>query len=455
MYTSTSYNWGYKSERFNKSCLGLVDSRCNLPRGKVLGGTSVINFLIYTRGNALDFDEWASLGNHDWSYQDVLPYFKKSENCSNCKNVDEDYHGHSGELHIQHVPYKTPLVERFMRAGKELGYRNADPNGRTHLGFSEVQATMRGGMRYSAARAFLNESVKRRENLHIVTRARVTKILVDPETKTANGVKFLKNKQELVVNVEKEIILSAGSLNSPHLLMLSGIGPKDHLEKLSIPVIQDLKVGYNLQDHVALTSLIFLVNQSVTISDTTVQNPADVLNYLANGDGPFTVPSGAEALAFLKTPLTLNTSNDYPDVEVVLGAGAVNGDSYGFMRKLSGIPDSFFVKVCSTIVDVPSFSMSVVLMRPKSRGRVRLKDANPLHWPVIETNYFHDEHDVEVMVEGIKKVIFCDAVQETKLFVFSPTFVDSSHCQHQKFSRVKHHFARRSISWLRNFLFCK
>ncbi|KAJ8958289.1 hypothetical protein NQ318_017435 [Aromia moschata] len=282
LQSATAYNWGYKSQKLNTACLGLIDGRCNLVRGKALGGTSVINFLLNTRGNRLDFDTWANSGNEGWSYKDVLPYFIKSENCTLCKDVDSEFHGQNGYLNIEHPGYESPMVKLFLKAGQDLGYRNNDPNGAFGLGFSRVQATMKNGRRCSASKAFL-QPVSNRHNLHISTESRVIKILIEQDTKRAYGVEFLKNRKKFTVRSKKEVILSAGALNSPHLLMLSGVGPRDVLKNAKIPLIEDLKVGYNLQDHMAMSTLAFLVNKSVTVSDLTVQNPTDIYNYLARG----------------------------------------------------------------------------------------------------------------------------------------------------------------------------
>lgn len=239
-----------------------------------------MNFLVYTRGNKKDYDSWKNLGNYGWGYKDVLPYFTKSENCSICTNVDEEYHGKQGYLSISHCDFKTPIFKEFLRAGSSLGYDINDPNGRNNVGFSEVQATMRNGRRCSAAKAYLNP-IFDRENLRISIGSRVVKILIDPVTKTAYGVRFVKNNKKYVVRAKKEIILSGGTFNSPHLLMVSGVGPKKDLEKFNITVLSDLKVGYNLQDHFQTSTLLFLVNESVTISDTNIQNPYYFYQYLA------------------------------------------------------------------------------------------------------------------------------------------------------------------------------
>ncbi|KAL3278285.1 hypothetical protein HHI36_013619 [Cryptolaemus montrouzieri] len=399
----TRFNWRNKAKRIKTACLGAVDHRCNLPRGKALGGTSVINFLIYTRGSRHDYDEWEKLGNPGWSYNDVLPYFMKSENCTNCQDIDENYHGYDGYLNIEHPGYESPMSKAFIKSGFDLGYKNVDINAKEILGVSRVQATMRHGARCSASKAFL-KPIRYRDNLHISLYSQVIKILINPITKKAYAVEFVKNNLKYIVRAKKEIILSAGTFNSPQLLMLSGVGPREHLEELGIPLIKDSKVGFNLQDHTALSTMAFLVNKSITVSDTGVQNPLHILNYLWNGKGPFTIPGGAEALAFMKTKMNKRSEN-YPDIELVLGSGALNGDFYGGFRSLLGIPNNVFDRVYRPVLGQPAFGIAPVLMRPKSRGRVMLRSSNPWNLPIIDPNYFENEEDLLTMVEGIKLAI--------------------------------------------------
>lgn len=192
------------------------------------------------------------------------------------------------------------MADAFIAAGAEYGYRNTDPNGEQLLGVGRAQATMRNGRRCSAAKAFLRPIIGR-SNLEIAMNARVLRILIDAETHRAYGVEFVKNRKRYRVLARKEVILSAGTIASPQLLMLSGIGPREDLMRLGVPVVQDLRVGYNLQDHVAFNGLEFLVNRSVTISEANVQTPQHIFDYLYNGRGPYTIPGGAEALAFVKT----------------------------------------------------------------------------------------------------------------------------------------------------------
>lgn len=400
--SATTYNWGYKSEKSNTSCLSLKTRRCNVPRGKALGGTSVINFLVYNRGNKIDYEEWKNLGNEGWGYKDVLPYFIKSENCSSNVDADKNFHGNKGYLNVQYSPFRTPLCDRFIEGGLKMGFKNTDPNGRFQMGFSRVQATMQNGKRHSAAKAFL-APVRNRPNLNILIEARVTKILIDPKEKKAFAVEFIKDGNKHRVSTKKEIILSAGAINSPQLLMLSGIGPQKELEHLNISVLQNLKVGYNLQDHVSFIQS-FLINDSVNISDLKLQNPIHVFDYIFNGKGPMTIPGGAEALAFIKIKRSVNKNDDYPDVEFVLGAGGINNDFYGSLRNVMNIPNKVFYDAYGPVLFTPAFSIGTILLRPRSKGRVTIGSSNPWRSPITYLNYFQDKFDVEVMVEGLRMV---------------------------------------------------
>lgn len=270
------------------ACLGLRGGVCNWPKGKALGGTSVINFMLYQRGHRRDFDGWAENGNIGWSYDEILPYFKKSERIGIPKLYHSPYHGQDGYLDVQHAGFRTKVLDTFLKSAKEYGYAVNDPNGESLLGFSQTQANTRKGRRWSAAKAFLR-SAHHRPNLSISKHSRVVKILIDPKSKVAYGVEFLKRNQRYRVYARKEVILSAGPIASPQLLMLSGVGPREHLEELRIPVIQDLRVGFNLHDHSVVNGLDFVVNQPITLSESTVQQPRYMIDYFFKGSGPFTI----------------------------------------------------------------------------------------------------------------------------------------------------------------------
>lgn len=246
----TDLDWKYKTKpRADRAyCAAMKNDQCNWPRGKVLGGSSVLNAMVYIRGNKRDYDYWESLGNIGWSYKDVLPYFTKSEDNRNPYLAATPYHGHGGLLTVQEAPWRTPLSLTFVKAGKELGYEHRDLNGEEQTGFMLTQSTMRRGARCSTSKAFLRP-IRLRKNLHIAKFAQATKVLIDPNSKRAFGIEFIKDNKRQMVFAKKEVIMSAGSLNTPQLLMLSGVGPAQHLSDFNIPVISDLPVGDNMQDH--------------------------------------------------------------------------------------------------------------------------------------------------------------------------------------------------------------
>jgi len=233
-------DWDFKTE----PTLGRIH---NWPRGKVLGGCSSVNMMMYVRGNAKDYDEWESLGCEGWSYKDLLKYFIKSEDYE--KGASK-YHGVRGPLHVSHIPVPTEATNMFVRAANEVGYPlNNDYNGETQEGVSYSQLTIKNGCRHSTAQAFLTP-IKHRPNLTICTGAHITKIRFNESKTRAIGVTVHRNGKFLEVNAKREVIVSCGTLNSPQLLLLSGIGPKAHLEEMGINVVKDLPVGENLQDHI-------------------------------------------------------------------------------------------------------------------------------------------------------------------------------------------------------------
>ncbi|XP_043664633.1 fatty acid synthase-like [Vespula pensylvanica] len=271
-------------------------------------GISVIE---YVRGNRLDYDKWARMGNTGWSYEEVLPYFLKSEDNRNPYLQKSPYHKTGGYLTVQEPPWRSPLSIAFLQAGQELGYENRDINGESQTGFMIMQGTIRRGSRCSTAKAFL-WPVKNRPNLHIAMKAQVLKVLFNAD-KRATGIEFLRDGLKQTVRVRREIILSAGAINSPQLLMLSGIGPKEHLEELGIPVLSDLRVGDNLQDHVGLGGLSFTVDEPITLKRDRLQTLPIILNYAINNKGPLTTP-GIEALAFINSKYA-DPSGVYPDIQ--------------------------------------------------------------------------------------------------------------------------------------------
>jgi len=362
---------------------GLNGRRGYQPRGKTLGGSSAINAMLYVRGHRADYDEWAALGCEGWSYEEVLPYFRKAEN-----NVrgDNDWHGDSGPLHVSNQKTPRPITAAFIRAANERQIRtNVDFNGPEQEGVGYYQCTQfhtpeRNGERCTSAAAYLHPHLDR-PNLTVVTRAQATRILFNG--KRAVGVAYRKGGEDRTVEARREVILSGGAFNSPQLLMLSGVGPAAHLAEHGIPLVHDLPgVGRNLQDH-----LDFIMAWKSDDTDM-VGLGWDGLKALVRNigqwrkDGTGLVSSTfAEAGAFLKTDHAL----DRPDIQLHFVIAIVDDHA----RKLHwGY----------------GFSCHVCVLRPHSVGEVRLASADPLVAPLIDPRYLSDPRDLAVLIKGAKKM---------------------------------------------------
>ncbi|OAD62857.1 Glucose dehydrogenase [acceptor] [Eufriesea mexicana] len=400
-YTQLSeMDWKYQTSPPTASayCLAMIGDRCNWPRGKVLGGSSVLNAMVYVRGNRRDYDNWARLGNVGWSYNEVLPYFLKSEDNRNPYLARTPYHGTGGYLTVQEAPWRTPLSIAFLQAGKELGYENRDINGANQTGFMLTQGTIRRGSRCSTAKAFLRP-VKNRGNLHIAMKAQALRVLFN-EDKRATGVEILRDGRQQVIRVRREIVLSAGTINSPQLLMLSGIGPREHLTEFNIPVISDLRVGDNLQDHVGLGGLTFIVNEPISLKKDRFQTMPVMMEYVLNERGPMTNP-GVEGLAFVNSKYADPTA-DYPDIQFHFAPSSINSDAGDQIKKILGLRDRVYNTMYKPLNHAETWSILPLLLRPRSSGWVRLKSKNPLVYPDINPNYFTHKEDMDILVEGIR-----------------------------------------------------
>ncbi|XP_065201435.1 glucose dehydrogenase [FAD, quinone] isoform X2 [Planococcus citri] len=393
-------DWQYKTEPTGQACLGMKGGRCNWPRGKVLGGSSVLNYMLYVRGNRKDYDHWEELGNPGWGYDDVLPYFKKSEDNRNPYLARTEYHHKGGYLTVQESPWHTPLVVAFLDAGRQNGYPVRDINGAHQTGFMIAQGTIRRGSRCSTAKAFIRP-VRLRRNLHVALDSHVTRILINPKTKQAYGVQFERHGVKQIALATREVIVSAGSINSPQLLMLSGIGPADHLQQVGINVVQDLRVGDNLQDHVGMTGLTFLVDKPVSIVQNRFQPIAITMQYVMRERGPMTTLGGVEGLAFVHTKYA-NVSDDYPDIQFHMAPASINSDAGVQVRKILGITEHLYETVFRPIDNKDVWTLMPLLLRPRSRGWIRLRSRNPFHYPIIQANYFADRRDIDTLVEGVK-----------------------------------------------------
>ena len=355
------------------------------PRGKALGGSSAINAMVYTRGNKRDYDFWREeLGCKGWSYSELLPYFKKSEN--NIRGEDY-YHGSEGPLHVSDVVEPHDITEKWIHSGVLQGVDfNSDFNGEKQAGIGPYQVTQfhgkKQGQRCSSAAAYLH-SIPERDNLTIITDAHATKVIF--ENKKAIGVEFIKKDSYQSVYCRKEVILSAGAFQSPQLLMLSGVGPKEHLINHNIDVICNAsEVGQNLQDHIDMV-LPYETHTADVMGigfKGLVKGAYEMFRWLRNGKSKIAT-NFTEAGAFFSTE---DESEEWPNIQLHLVVAKV--EDHG-----------------RTLNFGYGISCHVCILRPESRGEVTLKDRNPLSSPIINPNFLDSDKDRKQLLEGVKKTI--------------------------------------------------
>jgi choline dehydrogenase-like flavoprotein len=348
------------------------------PRGRVLGGSSSINAMIYIRGSKADYDRWASLGAQGWSYADVLPYVRRAEDQQRGECV---HHGVGGPLAVSNLRTPNPLSAMFLEAATELQLpANDDFNGERQEGMGFYQVTQRNGRRCSAAVAYL-EPARQRKNLEIISGAHAERVVFD--SKRATGVKFRRGKTSETVKARREVIISAGAFQSPQLLMLSGIGPMGHLRGRGVEIVADSpEVGANLQDHLDYAVLRKTNSpHSVGMNASTVMRfPKEYAAFRKRGEGMLT-SNLAESGGFVKTEPHLSE----PDVQLHFLPGLV--DDHGRKKHLGG-----------------GFSCHVCVLRPKSRGTVSLASADPTAPPEIDPNFLAEEDDLRRLIKGARIV---------------------------------------------------
>ncbi|XP_077552793.1 4-pyridoxate dehydrogenase-like [Haemaphysalis longicornis] len=392
-------DWAYWSVPQRNACLSFREQRSPLPRGKVLGGTSVLNYMVYVRGNRHDYDRWATeYGARGWAYEDVLPHFKDIEAFHG--RTPDDYHGATGEVPVEYANTTTPLSELFLHACEQAGYSNVDYNGHTQSGCSRLQTNMRNGVRVSASKAFIQPILKTRRNLHVAVYSHATK--VNFEGRHAVGVSFTRFGEPQIVKARREVILSAGAVGSAQLLLLSGIGPKEDLEKLEIPVVADLPVGRSLQDHViSLNAVPITTDQYVVIPPVSRQ---DIERFARDRAGPISIPAGVEVLQFLNSDYT-QTKPDSPDILVgIISSTPANDLARAEMLNTGFLPQAYD-SYLGPLTDQPGFRAGLILDRPKSRGRITLQSRDPNNSPLIDPHLLEHPDDIKAMAWGTKKFV--------------------------------------------------
>ena len=417
----SSVDWRYRTSPNDKACVSFEKQASWWPVGKTLGGTSSINSLIYARGNKEDYNSWKRGGAEGWGYDDVLPYFQKAER-SLLAEVDKSYRGFSGPIPISKSSFLSDPAQLFLAAGEEMGYMEVDYNGESQVGFSQSQLTVGSGVRYSSAKAYLHPS-RWRKNLFLKINVRVRNILFDGEQKRAIGVQVFDDDvfQADPYRARREVILSAGTIESSHLLLASGVGPSALLKSAGVKEVKDLPgVGKNLQDHIMVPMEYWLdaavANKLELLTEESLSSSWSSLEYYLLGKGPLS-GSTMEAVAFVdlggqngSNPSSnpnakpLPTSTAIPDIQLHFSGGIVSLDTYknaGFNSQ--SVNQMFgFEPFAGTLIR--GYAVFPSLLHPKSRGEVVFDWEDPFMPPTIHSRYLTDDSDVKTLLNGIRFV---------------------------------------------------
>ena len=365
-------NWNYQSEGEP----GTAGRMLQWPRGKTLGGTSSINGMLYVRGNPADYDGWAQMGCRGWSYDEVLPYFRKSETYRG--NGDSEYRSRGGPLIVEDYRTILPLTHAFVAAAQEAGFPlTPDYNGKTQEGVAYSQMTRRGRLRGSTARTFLTQA-RGRANLRVETDAIATGLLFDG--KRCTGVAFRQRGADRRLTAAREVIVCGGAVNSPHLLQISGIGPADHLRAIGVPVVHDLPgVGANLNDHYVVR-VSHRVRDAVTINQLArgLRLAREAVRWAIIGDGALTF-GVTSAMVFCRSREGLSS----PDLQLLF------------------TPASYAQGVFRQLERAPGMTVAVCPVRPESRGTIMAQSPDPFTYPAIRPNYLSAPNDLRVLIAGV------------------------------------------------------
>ncbi|XP_023246417.1 glucose dehydrogenase [FAD, quinone]-like [Copidosoma floridanum] len=396
----TPEDYGYKVEPNEYSCLGMRNKRCSWPTGKALGGSSVINGMLYVRGTKQDFDGWKDQGNDGWGYEDVLPYFLKIENYH--PEVVAKYggtFGTGGPLTLRPYNYSVSgAQDLLLEAAKELRIPVLDMfNKEENIGFGKAYGALENGVRQNDAKAYLNP-IRDRSNLYVMKSARVDSVVM--AGKRATGVKVTLKSEQVELKAKKEVIVSSGALASPHILMLSGIGPREELERHNVELVGDLPVGKHLQNHLIWMGVyLTFLNKSTQASNTQERILDWTYEYLLHRKGEFSTVGGTDLLGFLNTK---NQNANYRNIQFHFAHIPQNqpekiatvGRAFNFAEDL--VSDMLQLNLESDSIVVGS-----ILLHPKSIGQLKLKSKYPKDQIEIHATYLDNQEDIDQMLEGL------------------------------------------------------
>ncbi|KDR14278.1 Glucose dehydrogenase [acceptor], partial [Zootermopsis nevadensis] len=420
--TNSHLNWYYESVPDSRFCGG---KSCAFTTGKGLGGSSLHNEMMYSRGNRRIFDMWEKMGNSGWAFKDVLPHFKKWENNSDPSIAqDTEYHNIGGPQNVGWFPYQDRNVQPLLEAFQEVGYQEVDFNGRNQTGVMRAQFFQKNGARQSSNHAYIKPVRNVRSNLKVITNVRVTKVLINPVTKLTKGVEYVweHNKDRKgKVFANKEVIISCGAINSPQLLMLSGIGPKRTLRSLGIRVMQDLNVGYNFQTSIKSGGIDLILPDSQAMMPSDEDVLQGILEYYKNRQGPLSAEGSYQVTAYIPSRYA-SPFEDLPDLQ------------FGLLPKITFldatkpdqewphiIPYSYYNRISVQPYDV----------RPNSYGYITINTTDPFSPPLIYPNFFSAEEDLNVLIDGYnfiaKKLSKTKALNNLGIFLDTTPVPECAH----------------------------
>ncbi|XP_053977905.1 glucose dehydrogenase [FAD, quinone]-like isoform X1 [Hylaeus volcanicus] len=403
---NSPYTWQHVTVPQQNACKGLTNNQSRWPMGKLLGGSSRLNYMLYVRGHPSDYDEW---------FPDFI----------------EPITQNGGPMHICDLQWNTSLANVVLKGLEEMHQHIGNINKDYKHGFMKAQLSMKDGKRWSTD-MLLYANFKKK--ITIITHAHVEKVLI--ESNRAIGIQFTTLNKIFKAIARKGVILSAGAIGSPKILMLSGIGPRKHLEELQVNVIRDLPVGQHLVDHVLTGIDLVMLNTSIGLSMTDTLNPIPAINYFLFGKGPWT-SAGVEVLGTFHSSFQKNTSN-IPDLQIMVMPLGISKDNGVALRKAMGISDKVYNEYFAPLTYKNTITIAPVLLHPKSKGEVKLRSSDPFDPPLIDPKYLSNKDDIAVLIDGfqfVKKLAETDAMKTVGASIYQKHFPG---CENEIFDSTKY-----------------
>uniref|UniRef100_A0A336LQK7 CSON001188 protein n=1 Tax=Culicoides sonorensis TaxID=179676 RepID=A0A336LQK7_CULSO len=434
-----TFDWMYTSVAQPDSCLGMTDQSCAYPRGKGLGGSSQINAMMYVRGNKADYDQWAAEGCTGWDYDSLLPYFKRNEGykaSGQPGKINASFHGTTGPMTTEFPKFRTDYSPAFVEGAKSLQMNEVDYNSINQIGVSYLLANTHYGRREDTGQEYLSELAWSRSNFYISLNSHVTKINFNG--KTVTGVLFKRGTTIYKALITKELILCAGAINTPQILMHSGIGPSETLQAKGIPVLKDLPVGKFMDDHPAFFGPTYTTNSS-TRSINYYEAYLDILGWSITGSTQLAIPYAIEGVFFNRTSNS-SLPNGMPDYELMFTPASMATDRGTDQYKNMRITDELFNLVYGPLLNMNNDTIStlVMVLHPKSIGNVTIRDKNPFSKPIIYPNQFSDPADLDTMLEALRSAQRILTSEPFKKYDPKPYYLNIPGCSQYTFDSDDH-----------------